>query len=319
MHGLAGAEFVVSATGARVGLPKRELPCYLYGMKFRTLINSVCGFLMFGLSSCASESSLTAALALGLMGEDGGDKLFYYPTKDQPSTPEQQGYAFEDVYFKSSDSVRLHGWWIPAAQPKATIVYSHGNAGSVAYHVSFVYWLVDAGYNVLLYDYRGYGQSEGEITKAGAVRDAQAAFSYIAQRDDVEAIIAFGHSMGGAKTIAALAENAPDQLKAVIVDSTFASYQDVAARVAGEKARKVVSDTFEPYRYVQELPRVPLLVVHGTEDETIPFSQARKLFAAANQPKALMTIEGGNHVDSFVVEAHRHQHDLLLWMEKAIK
>ena len=269
--------------------------------------------------SCAAETRLSAAIALGLMGEDGGDKLFYYPTKDQPRTPLELGYAYEDVFFVASDGVRLHGWWMPAKSPKATVVYSHGNAGSVGHHLVFVQWLVDAGYNVLLYDYRGYGRSAGEITKAGVVKDAQAAFAYVSKRKDVDKIISFGHSLGGAKSIAALGQSAPMELKAVIVDSTFASYQDMAERVAGVQARKVVSDAYEPYIYINKLPKIPVMIVHGTADGTIPFAQAQKLFEAANHPKMLMEIEGADHVNCFFIEGNKYRRDLLKWMADVVE
>ncbi|MEO1857125.1 MAG: alpha/beta hydrolase [Rubritalea sp.] len=290
-------------------------------MLIKRLITSLCLLSQLSLVSCASETDLRSAVVLGLMGKGGGDRLFYYPTKDAPFTPAKHGYAYEDVTFKASDGVKLHGWWLPTQKKsaKATIVYSHGNAGSLPHHVVFVYWLVDAGYNVMMYDYRGYGKSEGEVSKEGAVEDAKAAFAYAAGREDVDGIISFGHSLGGAKSIAALAESAPKKLKAVIVDSTFASYKDMAERVAGPRARKVVTDTYDPCVYVKKLPKgMPVLVVHGSADSTIPFAQAEKLVAAANPPKRLIRVEGGDHVNCFFVEKGKYRTQLLRWMNQTL-
>lgn len=290
-------------------------------MLIKRLIVSLYLLTPLSLVSCAAETDLTTAIAVGMMGKDGGDRLFYYPTKDAPFTPAKHGYKFEDVAFTASDGVKIHGWWIPAKtkSAKSTVVYSHGNAGSLPHHFVFVYWLVDAGYNVMMYDYRGYGKSEGEISKKGIVEDVKAAFTYTSGREDVDGVISIGHSLGGAKSIAALAELAPKNLKAVVVDSTFASYKDMAERVAGPRARKVVSDTFEPYVYVKNLPAdTPFLVVHGSDDETIPFAQAERLLEAANPPKQLMRVVGGNHVNCFFVDDGKYRTQLLRWMHQTL-
>ncbi|MGJ8672014.1 alpha/beta hydrolase [Rubritalea sp.] len=267
------------------------------------------------LSCCAAEKNLLTALAIGMMGKGGGDRLFYYPTKDVPFTPKKYGYDYGDVFFDSADGVKLHGWWMPArGECKATIVYAHGNAGSVAHHFVFVNWLVDAGYNVLLYDYRGYGASEGVVSKDGIVKDAQAAIAYADERS--KKLVVFGHSLGGAKSIAAIGMAAPESLRAVVVDSTFASYKDMAERVAGKSARKVVSDSYDPIDSVLEMPDgVQLLIVHGTADETIPYAQAKRLYLAARQPKSLMTVVGGNHVNCFFINGGKYRKDLLSWLE----
>lgn len=285
-------------------------------MLIKHLVVYLCMLAQLSLVSCASETDLRTAVMVGLMGKGGGDRMFYYPTKDESKTPAKFGCKYSDVNFVADDGVKLHAWWMPAkGEAKATIVYSHGNAGSLGHHIVFVYWLVDAGYNVMMYDYRGYGQSEGKVTKAGVVKDAQAAFKYVVSRDDVDEIISLGHSLGGAKSIAALGQSAPKGLKGVIVDSTFASYRDMAERVAGKRARKVVTDSYEPYEYVKKLPEgVPFLVVHGAIDETIPFSQAERMYAAANPPKKMMKVEGGNHVNCFFVQDGKYRKELLAWL-----
>lgn len=268
----------------------------------------------------AAEEDLISAVMVGVMGESGADTLFYYPTKDQPITPADRGCDYQDVFFHAEDGVKLHGWWMPAKKEAAgTVVYSHGNAGSVAYHLPFVTWLVDAGYNVLLYDYRGYGKSEGDVTKAGLVRDAKAALAYANGRSDCKDLYSFGHSLGGAKSIAAVGEFAPSRLKAVIVDSTFASYQDMAESLMGKRGRKVVSSTYEPVDYIEKFDGISLLIVHGTEDKTIPYSQAKKLFTAGNEPKRLMSIQGANHVNCFFIDGKKYQDDLLKWMRSAVQ
>ncbi|MFD2157720.1 alpha/beta hydrolase [Rubritalea tangerina] len=317
---LPDAKSTLSGWQTILPTPPRQMDGAVVWVGMRSYLLMCMAVLGMVFPSCATEKNLTAAIALGLMGEDGGDRLFYYPTKDAPFTPKKYGYAYEDVTFPSNGGVQLHGWWIPAKEAKATVVYAHGNAGSVAHHFVFVYWLIDAGYNVLLYDYRGYGKSGGKVAKDGIVMDAAAALKYASAREGAGDIIAFGHSLGGAKTLAALKEVAPERLKAVVVDSTFSSYQDMAERVAGAKARKVVSASHDPVDCVRGLPAgVPILIVHGTADETIPFEQAQKLHAAAKKPKELMAVEGGNHVNCFFIKEGRYREKLLGWMSDVLR
>ena len=126
-----------------------------------------------------------ADLGKRLLGENGGDMLFYYPTRDEPQTPRDLGLNFERMEFSSKDGTKLHGWFIPAkgAAAKATIVFSHGNAGSLGHHLPFVSWLPAEGFNLVMYDYRGFGKSEGKIDRKGMTEDAAAAFRAAASRD----------------------------------------------------------------------------------------------------------------------------------------
>lgn len=268
---------------------------------------------------------MKAKVARLLVGEKGGDRLFYYPSKSQPYTPKKYGYFYEDVYFKSLDGTKLHGWFLPSSagsrKAKGTIVYSHGNAGALGHHFAFTYWMIKAGYNVFMYDYRGYGSSEGEVSRKGLVEDARAAFRYIATRKDIDTtkLISFGHSLGGAKSIAALSAESPAGLKAVVVDSTFFSYVDMAEIVAGDVGKNIVSSDYNPGDLVTKLPKVPLLIVHGTLDRTIPLSQAEKLFNAAHQPKTLFKVQGGGHTSTLIINREEYRKKLLVWLDAAMK
>jgi len=117
-------------------------------------------------------------VAKGILGERGGNQLFYFPTHDEPATPATWGFNFDNVDFKSADGTRIHGWFVPAhdANAEGTVVFSHGNAGSMGHHLGFVMWLAEAGYNVLMYDYRGFGKSGGSVGRRGMIDDVKAAF-----------------------------------------------------------------------------------------------------------------------------------------------
>ena len=127
-------------------------------------------------------------LAQGMIGKNGGNQLFYFPSRDEPSTPAAWGLEFEPIHFKSGDGTPLHGWFIPAKgktakTAKGTVVFSHGNAGSISYHLGFCAWLAEASYNVIIYDYRGFGKSDGELpSEESAYEDTRAAWAELTRR-----------------------------------------------------------------------------------------------------------------------------------------
>ena len=263
-------------------------------------------------------------LAEALLGKNGGDRLFYFPSKDQPYTPEKYGVKYEDVNFKSADGTELHGWFLPskegADKAKATIVFSHGNAGSVAYHYGFIDWLMPAGYNVLLYDYRAFGKSKGSLSRKGIIEDVTAAFKYVASRKDVDAskLISFSHSLGGAKSVVALAQKPIKGLRAVITDGAFSSYKEMAKQKAGQLGANLTTDDFSTIDYIDKLAPTPLLIVHGTQDTMVPLGQAEKLFEKAKEPKTFFKIKDGTHTDSLDRNEGEYRKKMLVWLDKVL-
>lgn len=255
-----------------------------------------------------------------MLGTNGGNKLFYFPTKDTPATPQQRGLTFEEVAFGTVDDVKLHGWFLPVAKGqsvKGTVVFSHGNAGSIGHHLGFVDWLPRHGYQLLMYDYRGFGQSAGTPSREGLIRDVEAAFTYAVSRKDIQGgkIYSLGHSLGGAKSIVALTRKKVPGLRAVITDGTFASYEEMAEIMAGNFGKNLVSDEFAPRDVVAKLP-APLLIVHGTADEVVPLSQGKSLFAAARERKTFFEVKGGTHGDSLSRNNGEYRKKMLAWMEQ---
>lgn len=267
--------------------------------------------------------SQLSKLATSLLGKKGGNHLFYLPTHDEPATPETWGFRYEDVRFDSADGTALHGWFMPARgkRPKGTIVFSHGNAGSVGHHLGFTMWLVEGGYNVLMYDYRGFGKSAGAVDRRGMIDDVKAAFTYVGQRKDVDRtrLISFGHSLGGAKSITALGESPVTGVRAIIIDGTFASYRAMARVVGGQLGEDLVTDELSPLGFVPKLPTVPFLVVHGTKDEVVPYKQGLSLFENAHEPKTMFTVEEGTHGGSLVRDNGAYRKQVLAWLEASLK
>lgn len=265
-----------------------------------------------------------SSLAESLLGKNGGDRLFYFPSKDQPFTPQKYDLPYEDVNFHSADGTELHGWFLPAAQgvekAKGTIVFSHGNAGSVAYHLGFVSWLLPEGYNVFLYDYRAYGKSKGRLSRKGIIEDVSAAFNYVASRKDVDAtkLVSFSHSLGGAKSIVAIATKPIKGLRGVITYGAFSSYRQMARQKAGQVGANLTTDQFSAIQYVEKIAPVPLLIVHGSHDTMVPVSQGEALFKKAGQPKTFFKIEHGGHGDLMDHDKAAYRKKMLAWLSAVL-
>ncbi|MDA7537904.1 alpha/beta hydrolase [Akkermansiaceae bacterium] len=270
-----------------------------------------------------SEAALKAVEAL--LGKNGGNRLFYYPTATGPYDPKEYGYEHEEVTFPSEDGTKLHGWFLPAivkvpTKAKGTVVFSHGNAGAVAYHLGFITWAIKGGYNVLLYDYRAFGKSEGKLDRKGIVEDVRGAFAYVKTRKDVDPkrLISFGHSLGGAKSIAALGEKSVDGVRGIISFAGFSSYQEMALKIGGKLGSQLVTDEYSPRDYVEKISPVPILFIHGEKDGVVPISQARELFKKAQEPKTFIEVKGGNHNESLWKDKNAGVKKLLAWMEKVL-
>jgi len=269
----------------------------------------------------ADGNARMAQLAEALLGKSGGNQLFYFPTHDVPATPKDWGFKFDEVRFKSKDGTALHGWFVPvqgklAGKAKGTGGSPPGGGGWGGTIVGFNLGRVAAGYNGLTYDYRGFGKSDGKVDRRGMVDDVQAAFDYVVERADVDPgrLISLGHSLGGAKSLVAISERPVKGLRAVITDAAFASYQAMARRIGGEVGARLVTDELAPKDSVAKLAPLPLLIVHGTNDEVVPFAQGRQLFEAAHEPKTMFAVKGGHHGDSLLRNEGAYRKKLLEWL-----
>jgi uncharacterized protein len=219
--------------------------------------------------------------------------FIYFPSRELTADPSSMGLAFRDVDFTATDGVKLHGWLIRGRTPM-TLLYSHGNGGNIAGRVSIARMLVDRlGVGVFMYDYRGYGRSEGAPSEAGLVSDALGARAALLRegvtQDDV---VYFGRSLGAAVTVDLALAHPP---RGVVLESPFASVRAMASTVL-PGAGYLFRTRWDSLGKIPGL-RAPLLVLHGDADETIPYAQGRALFAAAPEPKTFFTIRGGHHYE----------------------
>ncbi len=235
------------------------------------------------------------------------ERLFYYPIRAATYPPPHLSTA-ESVTFESDDGTQLHGWFIPAegvASPAdaPTILHVHGNAGNIESHVWFTEYLPPAGFNVFIFDYRGYGRSEGKARSRGPlIADTNAALNAILQRDDVDPgrIGMYGQSLGGSIALNLMADRS--EIRAAVIESAFASWREMAASAVGSNppgflsrllAKMLIKDDHRPVDAIGRIDR-PILLLHGTADTIVPIGHGRRL-AKAGSMAALAELEGGEH------------------------
>ena len=230
------------------------------------------------------------------------EKFIYFPQKYPRGIYEDARYVphLRDCWLTTEDGVKIHGWFAPADSAIATVVISHGNAGNISHRIPIMRELQRRKLNVLMYDYRGYGRSEGSPDEAGIYRDGRAAFDYALKLPEVDPrrVILWGTSLGGAVAVDVATQR---PAAALILESTFSSAKDVA-RTAYPflPARFFLRTKFKSIEKIRNV-RIPLLFIHGSHDSIIPIELGRRLFRAAQDPKEFYEIPGADHDDTFFV------------------
>jgi fermentation-respiration switch protein FrsA (DUF1100 family) len=222
--------------------------------------------------------------------------LLYFPSRTIVQSPADAGLAYVDVEFETADRERLHGWWVTRrAVALGHVLLCHGNAGNVGDRVVHAAVLTAAGFDVLLFDYRGYGHSSGTPGEQGTYRDARAALACLLRQPDVDAsrVLYLGESLGGAVALELALAHPPAGL---VLLSAFTSVRDMARVHYGLLPAPLVPDAYPSLSLIATL-RAPLLVLHGDDDAIVPVEQGRALFEAAPEPKRLRIVPGVGHND----------------------
>lgn len=238
--------------------------------------------------------------------------LLYFPSRSIAQTPEQAGLTHRDVAFDSDDGERLHGWWIDAqSSSMGHVLLCHGNAGNIGDRVLHASLLTAAGFDVLLFDYRGYGRSSGSASEPGTYRDARAALACLTRQPGVDPsrILYLGESLGGAVALELALAHPPAGL---VLLSTFTSVRDLARVHYPFIPAALVPDAYPSLRRIAHL-RAPLLIVHGERDEIVPLSQAKTLFEAAPGQKRLRTMPGVGHNDLISLAGKAFSEEIAAW------
>ena len=264
-----------------------------------------------GLGRMAGRMALTLLLLLVIVGplrlSGYMERLFFHPAAETTPVPAELPLA-EKVAFASADGTRLVGWFIPAAvpvgHPAPSVVHVHGNAGSINSHWWFTEYLPPAGFNVFIFDYRGYGESAGRATRRGPlIDDSEAALDYLLTRPDVDPqrIALYGQSLGGAIGMALVARR--PEIRAAVLESPFISWRLIAANAVGGDppgalarflASVLISDRDRPINALAE-SRCPTLVLHGTADQVIPISHVQAIAKLRLDHVEVIELKGGEH------------------------
>lgn len=271
-------------------------------------------------------------------------KFVYAPIKELPFSPAELGLDFEDVSFRTADRLRLHGWFIPAstrlerggpapnadlsgvanlssvapakeeAKTEFTVLYCHGNGGNMMYFLDTVNFLNAIGLNCFIFDYRGYGSSQGKPSENGTYLDVRAAYRWLTKKKGIPPhnVIIFGWSLGG--TLAAyLASRAKAKARALVIEAAFTSYPDIGRKYYPYMpVRWFARFKYPTIDFIRKV-NCPVLVIHSRDDETIPFDFGLQLYDAANDPKDFVELRGG-HNDAFLVSAETYKKAWLKWL-----
>lgn len=223
--------------------------------------------------------------------------LIFFPEKTFYEKPADYGLIAEDVRFRTEDGVSLHGWYLPAPENKAVLLFFHGNAGNISGRLSKADGWVRRGYSVFLVDYRGYGASEGRIEhQDDVIRDADAALAWLLdeKKQPLSKIVLYGESLGSHPAIRLGSEHA---VAAVILEAPFTSFVDLGKIHYPVVPSAVIRDFAFPNEDFIAYLKAPLFILHGMEDEICPYAMAGELFEKAPLPKEFFSIADGMHND----------------------
>jgi len=244
-----------------------------------------------------------------------GERLVFKPTREHQQEPAQLGLEPREVWLRSADGVALHGWFFSGSSD-VVLVWFHGNRGNISDRLDQIRLLLDAlGVSIFIFSYRGYGKSEGSPSERGVSRDALAAAEWVQGLPDAQEIIYFGRSMGCATAIETAGVVPPSKL---ILEAPFLSIRLMAEETPlGNLAGRFLRIRFDNLTKIGKLA-VPLMVIHGDRDDTVPFSHGVQLFKAAPEPKEFYGVAGAGHSDCPVVGGERYFHRLRRFIGDAI-
>lgn len=271
-------------------------------------------------------------LALCLGAFASCSSLFYHPSRVLHFPPEKFGASPEEVNFRSGDGTHLFGWLFRHnatsrnSAPKGVLLFYHGNAENLSSHYLSLLWLLKHGYDFFIFDYRGYGRSDGNPDPKGTKEDGEAALRWLRARYPAAPIVLYGQSLGGMVAL----RNAIDVkdetgIRAVVVHGGFASYQEVGRKVMARGILTwplqwlpwvVLSDRHAPDDGVVEVAPLPLLVMHSEDDRVVPFSCGERIYDLAGEPKEIWKIPGEGHTDAFQRYGDTYQKMLVDWLER---
>jgi len=245
-----------------------------------------------------------------------GNRFMFSSGKDMVATPSEFGLSYEDVWFNTRDGKRLNAWLVPGKSNMPIVVIFHGNSANISSGVAILRYFNDIGFSVFIFDYRGFGRSQGYVSaEEDFYRDARSALDYLETRGWLPAeMIYYGHSMGAAASLQMGLESPPS---AVVLECPFTNMADIAWHTApvtyallGWWALDVQFDNIDK---IQKLS-TPVVIFQGDKDHIVPVEMAQRLYEKAGEPKALYVIPGGGHTDLYKVGGKEYRN---AWLDLA--
>ena len=257
---------------------------------------------MFDMIGSALRIFLGVYVGLSLLVFFRQSRYVYYPERVVGCPPRDDNLDYRDVRLHTSDGETIAAWYVPAAGASAstndTVLFCHGNGGNISHRLGSIRTFHDLGFSVLIFDYRGYGESTGKPSEKGTYLDAMAAWDYLVTSNAVarEHILLFGESLGGA--VATRLGGQVGTARALFLESSFTSAPDMAKRAFPFLPARLLCrfkyDTLAGIRGIQ----FPVVIAHSPDDRTIPYEHGQRLFAAAPEPKCFIQLKG-DHNDAW--------------------
>jgi fermentation-respiration switch protein FrsA (DUF1100 family) len=231
--------------------------------------------------------------------------FIFYPQASFDAVPSDWRLSCEDVYFDTEDKKRLHGWFFPLKRNVPVLLFCHGNAGNISHRLENVKLLLDQQLQVFIFDYRGYGKNGGKPSEKGLYLDGLSAYDFLAKQKHIlpEKIIPFGRSLGASVAIEISLRR---EVNSLILESAFTSTKEMAKTM-------FLFGLFSPllpahYNNLKKITRVnvPKLIIHGEDDEIVPFKMGEQLYNTAQSPKYFFPIIGAGHNDTCVVGGNKY-------------
>ncbi len=227
----------------------------------------------------------------------------FYPVKQVEFTPKLIDSTFDDIYIKTQDNITLNGWFIPCNNSKYTIFFLHGNAGNIGHRLEKIKMLREAGLNIFIIDYRGYGRSGGSPFEEGLYYDAKAAYEYLlyTRKISPNKIILYGESLGAAVAIDLAAKS---EIKAIILEGAFSCGKDMGREIFPFLPVFFFKDTYNSVKKIKTV-KAAKLFLHSKEDEIVPFALSKKLFDSSPGEKFFIELNG-SHNDAFLYSKNEY-------------
>ena len=259
---------------------------------------------------------LGAYLALCLIVFGLQNKLVFHPRPGGERNPKDIGLEYENLQFVSAQGNVLHGWYVPGNTidgEAPVVLFCHGNAGNLSHRLETVRVIHELGCHLLIFDYQGYGLSQGTASESATYADVEAAWNLLVRDKGIDSgrIILWGRSLGGAVAARCASRHTP---QALVLESTFTSIPDIGARIYPFFPVRLLCRLRYDTRSLLASIRCPVLVVHSPDDSVVPYEFGRQLFEAAGEPKEFLQIHG-DHDDGFLVSGEHYTAGIANFMQ----